>query len=180
MKEVIKSFHNKGFRCTVACSIHVMGYEWTPHYVVADPTLSAHKRSSSAADMSISSADKQEYRTSVDIPVPKSSILASSKNSSFVAPESPKKKVSFLHVNISDKDSIYSVAVPQTLQSVERQMKMAEHSRQLYGLHAKTRYSTFGRTRSSTDLSSFDKGLRSRSWLNLRWGRMINNWKKCQ
>ena len=126
------------------------------------------EQDTSTTDVFIKSSEKPaEFRSSVDIPIPKSSILSSSKSSVLSSLETPKKKVSFLHVNINDKDSsIYSTPLQQTFQSVERQLKMAEHSRQLYSLQTQTRRSTFGRARSAVDLSHYDSPIRKRPWLN--------------
>ena len=138
--------------------------------VVSDEQMLAAGGSSSSTHNSSAVEGKQpEFRSSVDIPIPKSSILASSKASSALnSPETPKKKVSFLHVNINDKDgSIFSTELQQTFQSVERQLKMAEHSRQLYGLHTQTRRSPFVRARSAVDLTTYSSALRKRPWLNI-------------
>ena len=118
-----------------------------------------------------SASDKGEFYTSLDVSMRKSSILSTSKSSMTASSaDAPKKKVSFLHVNINEKENLLSDMVKTTasLDPLQRHLKMAEHSRQLYGLHNQTRFSTFSRARSSMDLKHLEKGLRSRSWLNLR------------
>ena len=120
---------------------------------------------------SSSASEKGEFYTSLDVSLKKSSILSSSKSSvTHSGAEAPKKKVSFLHVNINEKENLLSdiALTSPSLDPLQRHLKMAEHSRQLYGLHNQTRFSSFTRTRSSLDLKHLDKGLRSRSWLNLR------------
>ena len=55
------------------------------------------EQDTSTTDVFIKSSDKPaEFRSSVDIPIPKSSILSSSKSSVLSSLETPKKKVSFL------------------------------------------------------------------------------------
>ena len=165
-----------------------------------------------------------ESKISVDIPVPRGSILSASggKHRRLSAPsesELPKKKVSFLHVNINDKENRISqvdlppgssqtsvveksqldlpkspstppssierqrdfpkfstafkgsvdrgLDLPKTYQNVERQLRMAEHSRQLHELHTQTRYS-FNRARSSFDLTNYNREMRSKPWIGLR------------